>query len=290
MNASPAKTGILTGLIGEHISGSRSPYLHQSEADALGIRLVYAPFDFATQGKTASDLPAFLKAALMTGFAGLNVTHPYKQEVIPLLDELSPGAAKIGAVNTIEMRDGRMIGHNTDIRGFSQSLELGLPEAKLGRVIQFGAGGAGLATAHGLLERGLGYLAIAEPDERRRRKAVAALSEVYGPDRVAEAIDLASEFEAADGVVNATPIGMEGYPGTPFDPGLLSPQHWVADIVYFPLETALLRAARGRRCAAINGSGMVILQAAEAFDIFTGRRSDPQRMIRSFAEFPASPD
>ena len=141
------KQRFLTGLVGEHIGASRSPWLHQREADALGVRLVYSLYDLADPGMRETSLPELLEAAKRMGFAGLNVTHPYKQSVIPLLDDLSDEARRIGAVNTVAFRDGRSTGYNTDYIGFSEGLRRGLADAQLRSVVQLGAGGAGAATA-----------------------------------------------------------------------------------------------------------------------------------------------
>src|SRR5205085_11995532 len=139
------KPRFLTGLVGEHIGASRSPWLHEREADALGVRLVYSLYDLAGDQPDYSLLKV-LEAAKRMGFAGLNVTHPYKQSVIPLLDDLSDEARRIGAVNTVAFREGRSTGYNTDYIGFSEGLRRGLADAPLGRVVQLGAGGAGAAT------------------------------------------------------------------------------------------------------------------------------------------------
>lgn len=145
---------LLTGLVGQNILASRSPWLHEQEAQAQGLSLTYLLFDFAARGWTKDELPRLLDAAQLIGFSGLNITHPFKQDVIPLLDELAPSAKKVGAVNTVHFVDGRRIGHNTDVTGFGESVRRGLPNANISRVVQFGAGGGGSATSHALLEHG----------------------------------------------------------------------------------------------------------------------------------------
>jgi quinate/shikimate dehydrogenase (NAD+) len=197
--------------------------------------------------------------------------------VLPLLDELSPDAEALGAVNTVVVRDGRTTGHNTDVTGFAASVRRGLPGAALDRVVLIGAGGAGSAVAHALRELGCGELAIFDEDGER---AAALAHAVNG--RALDALDL-----DADGLVHATPTGMEGHDGVALDPGLLHPGMWVADIVYRPLETALLRAARQRGCRTLHGGGMVVFQAADSFELFTGVRPDRERMLRHFAELTA---
>jgi shikimate dehydrogenase len=284
MAAAPPRSGqrFLTGLIGNGIGASRSPWLHEQEAEALGVRLVYMLYDLAALGLGADELPAMIAAAKRMRFSGVNVTHPYKQAVIPHLDALSDGAARIGAVNTIAFVEGRAIGYNTDSLGFGEALTRGLPGAALGRVVQIGAGGAGAATAHALLDRGVGRLVLHDQDEGRLAGLLASLTDAFGADRVELGIDLARSLAEADGVVNATPMGMVEHPGLPLPESSLRPDLWVADIVYFPLETELLRRARARGCRTLDGSFMVVFQAAAAFEIFTGLASDRERMLDAF--------
>jgi shikimate dehydrogenase len=272
-------------LIGCDILASRSPWLHEREADALGVRLVYTIFDFAARGWDAAHLPKLLDAAMLAGFSGLNMTHPYKQSVMPHLDELADRAREIGAVNTVVFSEGRKIGYNTDVSGFAESMRYGLPDAELGKVVQIGAGGAGSATAYALLEMGVEHLSIFDKDAARLVTLVKKLASRFGSERVKAGSDLPAMLDAADGVINATPLGMLNYPGSAVPIDLLHQRHWVADIVYFPLETELLRAARLRGCRTLDGSGMVVHQAAEAFEIFTDLVADRPRMLRSFVEY-----
>jgi len=273
------------GLVGRHIGASRSPWLHEREAQAQGLELTYGLLDFAALGREESDLCAQLSVAATSGYAGLNITHPYKQAVIRCLDELAPSAARVGAVNTVKFAGGKRIGHNTDVVGFAESMRDGLPEAALSSVLQLGAGGGGAATAQALLELGVGTLLICDQERARATALVGKLVATFGANRALVTEDPLLVIDGVDGVVNATPMGMVGSPQPPFDVSRLTPRHWVADIVYFPLETQLLRAARGRGCRTLDGSGMVVYQAAAAFEIFTGRRADRQRMLRSFIEF-----
>lgn len=278
---------LLTGLVGQNILASRSPWLHEQEAEAQGLRLTYVLFDFAARQWSPSDLPRLLDAAQLVGFSGVNITHPFKQDVIPLLDDLAPSARKVGAVNTVQFIDGKRIGHNTDVTGFGESVRRGLPGAALGRVVQFGAGGGGAATSHALLDLGARELVLVDADVARREKLTSQLAAEF-PSAVLTQTDDGNAFVAtADGIVNATPVGMAAYPGTPFDTSLLQPSQWVADIVYFPLETQLLMDAKARGCATLAGSGMAVFQAADAFDIFTGKTADRARMLQSFDAFAA---
>jgi shikimate dehydrogenase len=152
------------------------------------------------------------------------------------------------------------------------------------RVVQLGAGGAGSATAHALLTLGAGQIILIDSDTTRRAKLADTLRNDYGADRVVESDETKAALADADGLVNATPVGMVGHPGLPLAPALVEPHLWITDIVYFPLETELLALARRRGCRTLDGSGMVVHQAAAAFDIFTGQSADRARMLASFRE------
>ncbi|MGV9365516.1 shikimate dehydrogenase [Amycolatopsis sp. NPDC003731] len=270
-------TSYLIGLVGTGIGPSASPALHEREADELGLRYVYRLLDLDVLCRPVADV---LAAARLAGFDGLNVTHPAKQAVLPHLDELSPEAEALGAVNTVVFRNHRAIGHNTDATGFARSLTRGLPDAPMDDVVLLGAGGAGAAVAHALLSLGTGRLTVHDVDGSRSARLAEALERRFGPGR-AQTGDLTA-LEGADGLVHATPTGMAAHPGSPVPAELLHPGLWVADIVYRPLETALLAAARARGCRVLHGGGMVVLQAAESFRLFTGAEPDPARMLRHF--------
>jgi shikimate dehydrogenase len=251
--------------------------------------LDYTLFDFSARGWADEDVARLMDAAQMAGFAGLNITHPFKQLVLAYLDELAPSAAKVGAVNTVRFQAGRRIGHNTDVTGFAQSVERGLPGQSLESVIQFGAGGGGAATAHALLNLGVRRLILVDAAAGRRDQLAAQLHAQYPDADILPKSEAPASFAGIDGVVNATPVGMASYPGTPFRTDLLSERQWVADIVYFPLETQLLQEARKLGCATLEGRGMAVFQAADAFDIFTGRPANRERMLASFDVFDGCP-
>jgi shikimate dehydrogenase len=266
----------LTGLVGEGIGSSRSPWLHEGEADARSARLIYSLFDLA--GRGIAGLKPLLDAAILTGFSGLNVTHPFKQAIIPLLDELSAEAAMIGAVNTVAFHDGRSIGYNTDCAGFAEGLRRGLTGASVRQVVQIGAGGAGAATAFALLQQGTMHLEIHDVDAAKADALAARLRENFDA-QIAVVQNLRSAVQTADGIVNASPVGMVGHDGLPIPAEWLREEAWVADIIYFPLQTELLREARQIGCRTVDGIAMVVFQAAAAFEIFTGLEADRERML-----------
>jgi len=276
------KSSFLVGLIGSGIAASRTPPMHEAAADAAGIRFIYKKIDLTELKLGVEALPELLTAARRMGFDGLNVTHPCKQAVIPLLDELSSDAEALG-VNTVVVRNGRMTGHNTDWFGFAENFRRNMQGVPLGRVVQFGAGGAGAAVAFALMKLGVQDLTIVDLDLPRAHSVVDGLSSRFEKGRLKVGQDVAAAVAAADGIVNATPIGMNKYPGTPLPPALLRLDLWVAEIVYFPLETALLRAARTLGCRTVDGSGMAIFQGTEAFRLFTGVAPDPDVFFATFA-------
>ncbi len=239
----------------------------------------------------ADAVGELLTGAYRLGFNGLNITHPCKQLVLEHLDEVTPDARRLGAVNTVTIRDGRFIGHNTDFSGFAAALASGLPGAKLDRVVQLGAGGAGSAVAYALLTAGV---RDAGPGGHGSRRAAphappnwpaSSRTSIVTARTTAELPQL---MPLADGLVHCTPVGMAAHPGVPLDMSLVEPRHWVADIVYRPIETELVREARAKGCEVLDGGRMAVGQAADAFRIFTGLEADADRMRAHFLELVAA--
>jgi shikimate dehydrogenase len=282
------KPRLLLGLIGAGIQASLTPSMHEQEGAAQGLRVLYQKIDLDRLGLGADALGDLLTAAERMGFGGLNITFPCKQAVIPLLHELSDDARELGAVNTVVLKDGRRIGHNTDCSGFAEGFRRGLPGVAHGRVVQLGAGGAGSAVANALLAEGVQRLDITDVEAARAEALAAQLCARFGAGRAVRCTDLAAAVRAADGLVNCTPVGMAKLPGLPLDAALLHPRLWVAEIIYFPLETELLRRARALGCRTLAGSGMAVFQAVGAFRLFTGREPDATRMQAHFAAMTAS--
>ena len=277
-----AKPTVLAGLIGAGIQASRTPAMHEHEGDAQGIRYLYRLIDLDALKLDIGALPQLLDAAQRTGFTGLNITFPCKQAVIPLLDELSPEARGIGAVNTVVFANGKRTGHNTDCLGFAEGFRRGLGDVPRQRVVQMGAGGAGAAVAHALLSEGVQQLSIFDVDVQRAQDLADNLNQHFPGDRAQAGSDLPQAMAAANGLVNTTPMGMQKMPGMPVPKALLHPGLWVAEIVYFPLETELLREARALGCRTLDGGTMAVFQAVKAFELFSGRQADAQRMQNHF--------
>jgi len=272
----------LCGLIGAGIQRSLSPALQEEEARQHGLRLHYQLIDIAGAAGGVGVLPTLIAAARVMKFSGLNITYPCKHAVIPLLDELSEEARVIGAVNTVVRAGDKLVGHNTDGSGWGWGFRQALPNAKLDRVVLLGAGGAGSAVADALLRLGAKVLVVVDADAARAR----ALAAHLGAKARAEA-DIAAALEGADGLIQATPVGMLQHPGMPLDARLLHRQLWVSEVVYVPIETELLKAARRAGCATMDGGHMNVGQAVRAFKLFTGRDADVARMNAHFRRLAA---
>jgi shikimate dehydrogenase len=272
---------VFIGLVGRGIEQSRSPIMHEREGSRIGLTYTYILIDFDKHDLPDTALGEVVNAAETLGFAGLNVTHPLKQSMIQYVTRLSPDASAIGAINTVLLKNRERIGHNTDCWGFMESFREGMAECPLTYVTQFGAGGAGAAVSYALMELGVSNLVIIDPDHARAEELAKRLSNRF-PGQIKAARSVADSIARSNGIVNATPIGMAKYPGTPFPPHLLTAQHWVAEVIYFPEITELLRYASQLGCRTLKGTGMAIYQAVRAFELFTGIAPDRAAMARHF--------
>lgn len=275
------------GLIGAGLRLSLARAVHEREARALGLDYRYRVLDVDPRH---ADLGATIARLVEGGYRGINVTHPFKKAVVPLVDELSPDAKALGAVNTVVFADGRLIGHNTDWFGFARAFEAELGDVPRRRVVQLGAGGAGVAVAHAMLRAGVEGLVLLGRDTVAAEASADALRRIHpaAAVRVDRIAALGDHLGTADGVVNATPIGMPAHPGTPVPAELLRQDLWVDDIVYQPMTTELLRDARAAGCRTSGGGGMFVYQAAENLRLFTGVRPDPARMLAHLREIVES--
>ena len=265
MAQSSNREKFLTGLIGAPIAQSAAPAMHEQAAEALGARCHYQLIEVA--GADPAELRALLDGVRRLGFAGVNVTFPYKEAVVPLLDEMSARARDIGAVNTVVVRDGRLVGHNTDTTGFERAIGDLVAKSNRGPVALIGAGGVGKAIAFALANLGVAELSIFDAD---RVKAEQLAMQLRGRMEARVADDVTNALEGAAGVVNGTPVGMLPDCGMAVPEALLHRDLWVADAVYTPLWTPLLTAARARGAKVMTGRELAIYQAADAFELFTG--------------------
>jgi shikimate dehydrogenase len=274
---------VLLGLIGANIMGSLSPPIFADAFSANGIDGYYHLMD--TDQLREKRLPRLLDAIKTAGFLGVNITYPYKQEIIPLLDAVNPEAVQVGAVNTVMIGpDGRATGYNFDRRGWRNSFieSFGRESAQGATVVQVGAGGAGHAVACALMDLGVATLVIHDIDRARAESLCADLAKHFGASRCRVATVLDREVAAADGVVNATQLGMRGFPGNPVPPSALKASHWCADVIYTPIDTEFLKAAAAKGARTLNGGGMCVHQAVEAFRQFTGVEPDLKRLHGAF--------
>jgi len=273
---------LLMGLIGSGIQRSLTPRMHEEEARHHGLSLHYQLIDLDATGSGVEALPGLISAARTMGFAGLNITYPCKQAVIPLLDELSDEASAMGAVNTVVVKKGKVIGHNTDGSGWAWAFRRRLPDARLTKVVQLGAGGAGSAVSEAVLRLGARQLVIVDRDADRALLLAQRLRALHPRSEISASTDVAQALAGADGLIHCTPTGMDKLPGLPLAEELLRPDLWIAEIVYFPLDTALLKVARAKGCQTVDGGGMAVGQAVGAFKLFTGLEPDPTRMEMYF--------
>jgi shikimate dehydrogenase len=275
---------MLIGLIGSNIMGSLSPALFAEAFAAAGIDGFYHLMD--ADQLPMPQLPALLDAVKTAGFSGINVTYPFKQEIIPLLDTIDPEAREVGAVNTVVIdATGRTTGFNFDRRGWRNAFaeKFGVDSARGATVGLVGAGGAGRAVSCALMDLGIAKLTIHDQDSKRVEALVAELGAHFPTQRISVSKDLEQDIASADGVVNATQTGMRGFPGNPVPPSALKASHWAADVIYTPIDTEFIKTATAKGCRTMSGEGMCVHQAVEAFRRFTGLTPDLARLHKAFA-------
>jgi shikimate dehydrogenase len=248
----------VAGIIGEPVAHSRSPAIHNAAYTARGLDWIYVPFPVRP-----GQVPHALEGLRALGAAGCNVTMPHKREAALACDQLEATASTLGVVNTVWVRDGRLVGDSTDGGGFVDATRAAAVKLDGARVLVLGAGGAARA-----IVRAIGDVTTVRVWARRAdaAAATAALAPSADPVQINEVDD---EAATSDVVVNATPLGMHGEP-PPFDARRLHAGQTVIDTVYAPADTPLLEAARDRGAAAINGLGMLVHQAARSFTLLTG--------------------
>jgi len=262
----------ILGIIGYPVSHSLSPLMHNTAIKSLGLNYSYHAFEVKP-----GDIPDAVRGIRAMGIKGINVTIPHKEAVIPLLDEISSDARLMGAVNTISLQGERLVGHNTDGRGFVQSLksEAGVHPRKK-NILLLGAGGAARGLAIQLASEGASRIVIANRTYQRAERLSNDLLQKTG---YAASTPLPLEnsvirdcMDDMDIIINTTSLGMKKKDPALFSYNLLSKRHLVCDIVYHPLETPLLREAKKRGARVLNGLGMLIHQGSLSFRIWTGRK------------------
>ena len=265
----------LAGVIGSPIAHSRSPALHAHWLRRLGIKGHYIPMDISQD-----DLAKVIRAMPKMGFVGANVTIPHKETVLGLADLVTDRAALIGAANTLVFRkDGKIHADNTDGYGFIENLRSGAENwaPKSGPAAVFGAGGAARAVIASLIEVGVPEIRLSN---RTRARADALQKEFGAKIKVFDWVQAGNMLEGAMTVINASSLGMVGKPEFRVPLDALSPKAVVNDLVYTPLETAFLAHARGMGCTVVDGLGMLIYQAAPAFERWFGMRPEVDEDVR----------
>ncbi|MBI5379723.1 MAG: shikimate dehydrogenase [Nitrospirae bacterium] len=260
------------GIFGYPVAHTLSPAMHNAALEALGIEACYLPFEVAS-----ADLPGAIEGIRSLGLLGVNLTIPHKEAALPLMDALSEEAARVGAVNTVEVRENKLVGHNTDGLGFVRFLREDQGLSLDGRrVLALGAGGAGRAISFACAGEHATQIVIANRSKERGERLAADLRRAYPKIRISvapltpEALD--GVFRSGiDLIVQTTPMGMRPEDPAPIPPELIEPHHVVCDIVYLPEETPLLQAARLRGASLVGGLGMLLHQGALAFELWTGR-------------------
>lgn len=262
----------LAGVLGWPASHSRSPLLHGYWLRQHGIDGTYIPLQVRPE-----DFAAAVRSLVALGFQGANVTIPHKEAALALCDAVDEDARRIGAVNTLVFREGRILGSNTDGFGFLESLREQAPgwRAEAGPTVLLGAGGAARAIATALLDAGCPALTIVN---RNQARAEALARDLGGPVRVAAEPPL----DGAALLVNSTSLGMTGQPPLEIDLGPLPAHAAVVDAVYAPLETPLLAAARARGLRGVDGLGMLLHQARPGFEHWFGIRPSVDAALRDF--------
>lgn len=258
------------GIFGHPVEHTFSPGMHNSAFKKLGMDSCYVPFAVPPE-----NLEDAVRAVIPLGLRGLNVTVPHKERVLAFLDELSEEARLIGAVNTIEVRKGRLIGHNTDGRGFLRSLrEHGGLEPKGKKFLFIGSGGAARAVSFSLALAGAALIVFRDPDDRKASLLANDIREKTGVPALAIGQERLPEHTAdADCLINASPLGLKRKDSLPLPEDLIKSSHLVCDLVYNPPETAFLKVAKKRRAKRLSGLGMLLYQGVIAFEIWTGKKA-----------------
>jgi shikimate dehydrogenase len=269
----------LLGLVGARIGRSISPAMHEAAGRALGLDVRYHLVDSHVIGFGPDALPQLMTGMRLAGFTGMNVTFPFKEAVLSSLDGVEGAAGMVGAVNTVVVRGNRLVGYNTDYTGFVSGWKRALGNRKPGVAALIGAGGVGRAIAHALVTLGAHEVRVTDSVQDRARNLVDALKERYPTVRFATALDAASACTGASGIVNATPVGMAAFPGSPVPESSIRGLDWVMDAVYTPLETEFITAARRAGMDIMTGQELAIGQAIDAFALFFGRPA-PEEALR----------
>ncbi len=270
---------IRLGLIGDNIRRSRSPELHRHAGRLIGLDVSYDLFIPRDLGKS---FDAVFETCRQGGLRGVNITYPYKERAAEMVEIADPLIAAMGAVNTVVFESGRAAGHNTDFSGFVAAYREKFGERAPGQVVMVGAGGVGRAVAFGLVTLGADGLTIADRDISKAEALAEAVERVSERRTVAIATsDASAAMAEADGIINCTPLGMVGHPGSPVPEKALAGRHWAFEAIYTPVDTLFKQQAEAAGIAVLSGYELFFNQGIQAFRIFTGRLPPDLAMLRT---------
>lgn len=266
---------IRLGLIGDNIAASQAPRLHRLAGELTGRAVTY---DRLVPRDRGLAFEALFEACQVDGYRGLNITYPYKERAARLVTIADPLVQAMGAINTVVFADDGPRGFNTDYSGFVAAIRAGLAGAPVGQVMVMGAGGVGRAIAFGLVALGVTGLTLVDPDGAKTRALAAAVRDVAPDLAITTGTDAASLAAGAEGLINASPIGMVGYDGTPLPASAMAGARWAFDAVYTPVDTQFLVDAQAAGLSVISGYELFFGQGVDAYQIFTGLAVDPAQL------------
>ncbi len=272
---------IKLGLIGRGIGRSLAPRLHERLGELHDLAVTYEPID--ADALNAFDPVAEMASRQAAGYAGLNITHPFKQTIAEAVDPADDRIRRIGAVNTVIFQDDGRIGYNTDFSGFKRAFADRMEGTAPGRVLICGCGGVGRAVAFALVDLGADQLWLFDKDRWQMRQVADDLIAAGAAVKTVAEENLVEAMDAADGLCNCTPIGMHRHPGLPMPAGGIGRQVWAFEAIYAPLRTDFVRHVEAAGIPLITGAGLFLFQGLDAFEIFTGRMTEP-KYIRSEVE------
>jgi shikimate dehydrogenase len=275
-----ASGAVRLGLIGDNIARSQSPRLHKLAGKLCGIDVTYERLVPTEMGRSFEEVFEHCRSS---GYRGINITYPYKERVTKLLSVLDRAIAAIGACNTVLFGDDRPVGHNTDYTGFKAAFRGTMGGASPGPVAMAGGGGVGKAVAFGLAGLGCDELAIYDKSPERVTPLADALRDAGFAMKTRIASSIEEAVDGVDGLVNCTPLGMVGYPGSAIPAALIGGKRWAFDAVYTPVDTAFLDDCRAAGLEIINGYQLFFHQGVDAFRLFTGLDVDQATLRRDLA-------
>lgn len=277
---------IRLGLIGDNITRSQSPRLHRLAGLQNGVPVVY---DRLVPVDMGQDFEQVFANVAISGYRGINVTYPYKERAASKVVIDDPLVRAIGAVNTVVFDANGPHGFNTDYSGFVAAYQRVRGDAPPGPVLMIGAGGVGKAVAFGILALGGTHIAIIDRDLDKAQALATVLTSVQPGLKTQTATDAASLVDNAVGIINCTPIGMVGYPGTPLPRAALAGAEWAFDAIYTPVDTTFLGDAAAEGLQIISGYELFFGQGVDAWSIFTGLPLDEARLRRDLTDGKDAP-